>query len=189
LARRGPLPASATIALVPFSILLGVGGLVLVLILFQASLHDAVGFSDEALTYKAWLVDLAFVFCIIVFLPLLVFLKTRSASAKGFLVSSYVFGASTWLAGVLACNFDLGSFWLAVGLLFVGIGVVPLGIIGAMIYSDWVPAGYLFCRIGLDLWHPRNWRSDRCVGDSQSMSGAFEPASASPKSCPYAVDS
>ena len=143
------LPVPATIALVPFSILLGVGALVLVLILFQASLYDTFWFSDEALTYTAWLIDVVFFLCIIVFLPLLAFRKTRSASARGFLVSSYVFGASTWMASAFACNFYLGSFWLTVGLLFVGIGVVPLGIIGAMIYSDWVAAGYLFAGLVL----------------------------------------
>jgi hypothetical protein len=161
------LPVPATISLVPFSILIAVGGLVLALIVFRFGevwfSDEAFTYIDEALAYIAWLVAFALVLCIIVFLPLLAFRKTRPASARGFLVSSYVFGAFTCMAGVLVCKIYLGSFWLAVGLLFVGIGVVPLGIIGAMIYSDWVAAGYLFAGLVLTL-------SSRAIGGAATAS-------------------
>jgi hypothetical protein len=152
------------------SILLGVVGLSLLLIVYE---YGEVWFSDEAFvyfgeafTYIAWLVDLALVLCVIALLPLLAVRKTRSASAKGFLVSSYVFGASTWMASVLACKLYLGWFWLAVGLFFIGIGVVPLGIIGAIVYSDWVAVAYLFAGLLLTLGSRAIGRSDRIMDAS-----------------------
>jgi len=94
-------------------------------------------------------VDIAFIACIVIFLPLLLFRKTRGASAIGFLVSSYVFGASTWLAGVLNSYIYFGWLWLFVSLFFAGIGPVPLGIFGAIIHSNWIIAGSLLASLVL----------------------------------------
>jgi hypothetical protein len=51
---------------------------------------------------------------------------------------------SAWFAGLLASYTYCGLFWSVIALFFVGIGVVPLGIIGALVHSDWIAAGLLF---------------------------------------------
>ena len=100
--------------------------------------------APKILDYLAWPVAIAFLFCLIVFLPLSLFRKTRSLSSVGFLISSYIFGASAWFAGLLASYIYCGAFWTVLALFAFGVGVVPLGIIGALVHTDWMAAGLLF---------------------------------------------
>jgi hypothetical protein len=106
--------------------------------------RSLVWISDRAIDYMYWPVNIAFAACIFIFAPLSLFRRTRAFSAGGFLVSSFVFGACTWLAGVLATYDYLGAVWVFIGLAVIGVGIVPIGIVGAMIHSDWLAAGLLF---------------------------------------------
>jgi hypothetical protein len=65
-----------------------------------------------------------------------------AVSAIGFLISSFLFGASTWFAGLLASYIYFGTFWMVIAFFFFGVGVVPLGMIGAAFHADWM-AGWL----------------------------------------------
>jgi uncharacterized membrane protein YhaH (DUF805 family) len=100
--------------------------------------------SEKALDYLVWPVNIAFLLCVLIFLPLSLFRATRFVSAIGFLISSYIFGASAWFAGLLASYIYCGIFWTVLALFIFGIGVVPLGIIGAIFHRDWLAAGLLF---------------------------------------------
>jgi hypothetical protein len=77
--------------------------------------------------------------CVIIFIliPLLIFRKTRLFSAKGLFYFSYLFGFYLWLLSFLITVKTLGLFWLIVGLLLVGIGVLPLALIGSVITTQW----------------------------------------------------
>src|SRR6266852_4401757 len=75
--------------------------------------------------------SVAFAIAIVVLLPLAAWRKTRGAAGAGLLIVSYIFGATTWFLGAAV---TFGSFrWigLIIGLFIFGLGVVPLGIIGA----------------------------------------------------------
>lgn len=100
--------------------------------------------SEKALDFLVWPVQIAFLLCVLIFLPLSIFRTTRFVSAMGFIISSYVFGASAWFAGLLASYIYFGTFWTVVALFMVAIGVVPLGIVGALFHKDWQAAGLLF---------------------------------------------
>ncbi len=66
--------------------------------------------------------------------------------------SSFVFGATGWFLGAGVTFGTLGWFWLIAGLLFVGVGVgvVPLGMIGAIfVLHSWAMVGTLALLVAL----------------------------------------
>lgn len=106
--------------------------------------RGAVWLSHHALEYMIWPTIVAFGVCVVILTPLSFFRATRTASAFGFLISSYVFGASTCVAGVVATYSHLGMAWTIAGLLVFFVGVVPLGIAASIINSD-STAVWLLC--------------------------------------------
>lgn len=89
-----------------------------------------------AVTIEPILAKLAwplFALCLIVFLPLSFFKKTRSIGLTSLVVSSFVFGLLAWMLGFIATLYFWGVFWLIVGLFLAGIGVVPMGIVASFL--------------------------------------------------------
>ena len=78
----------------------------------------------------------AFAVALFVLLPLTIWRKTRGAAGTGLLITSYIFGLTTWLLGAAVTFGSFGWFGLIVGLLILGVGVVPLAIIGAFFKLD-----------------------------------------------------
>lgn len=87
--------------------------------------------------------EISFIVCIFVLGPLLIFKRTRTVSASGLIIASYVFGFYCWLYGLIITFMTLGVFWMVVGLFFAGFGVVPLAFIGSMIRGEWTVLGML----------------------------------------------
>lgn len=74
---------------------------------------------------------------VFILLPLTIFKKTRPFSAICLYVSSYFFGLSAWFLGLITTYITLGGFWILIGLIFGGVGVVPMGVIGSIIKGEW----------------------------------------------------
>lgn len=117
-------------ALVPIVL---VGALFLVVLL----LRGMVWASDKALP---WLVNasaIAIFVCVFVLLPLCIFRRTRPWAGVGFVYASMLFGVMLF---AYACLFVV-SVWgygaLAVGLIFAGVGVVPVAILAALLHAEW----------------------------------------------------
>jgi hypothetical protein len=91
----------------------------------------------------AWLVKIALAVCAVFLVPLALFQATRHLSRQGFFVASYLFGSVTWIFAVVTTYYHLGLFWTLIGIATLFVGVVPLGIIGTAIRSDWMAAGLL----------------------------------------------
>ncbi len=73
------------------------------------------------------------------------FKKTRAVSGVGFILSSYALGINLWLSSLILAYVYAGVFWMIVGLLFGGIGVVPIAFIAALIRAEWSSgAGWKF---------------------------------------------
>ncbi|MBI2033447.1 MAG: zinc ribbon domain-containing protein [Candidatus Levybacteria bacterium] len=84
---------------------------------------------------------------LVVFLPSALFNKTRIISVWGLFLASYTFGVSLWVYGFLITYFYWGVLGIVFGLLFMGIGVVPLGIVASLFHADWSTIGtmvYMF---------------------------------------------
>lgn len=69
--------------------------------------------------------------------PLALIPPARGFSAIGFMIASYVFGAIMWVWG-LAFTYTVWG-WLAViiGLVILGVGVVPVAMLAALLHADW----------------------------------------------------
>ena len=78
----------------------------------------------------------AFSLVLVASLVLAIFRRTRWWGGQVLYVFSFLVGAITWFCGVAASFASFGWFGLIIGLLFLGLGVVPLGIIGGFVYLD-----------------------------------------------------
>ena len=83
-----------------------------------------------------WLLPLAwsaFGVLIAVLLPLSAFRGLRKWTGEAINWSSYVFGLTTWFLGATVTLSTWGWVALLIGLIFFGVGVVPIGILAAFI--------------------------------------------------------
>ena len=64
------------------------------------------------------------------------FKRTRAAAALVFLLSSYLVSVGAWFYGTAVTFASFGWVGLFIGLGVLGLGVVPLGIIGGFLYID-----------------------------------------------------
>jgi hypothetical protein len=76
-------------------------------------------------------------------LVLAIFKKSRGIGSIGLLISSYALGLNLWLSSLIMAYTFAGTFWLIVGLLFGGIGVVPIAFIATLISGKWSIAGQI----------------------------------------------
>jgi|HigsolmetaAR206D_1030411.scaffolds.fasta_scaffold08920_3 hypothetical protein len=106
-----------------------------------------------------WLTVTSFVvFAIVIFvlLPLAIPRATRGFSSISMLIASYVFGATLWMFGLLLTYFTWGVVAVIIGLVFFGVGVVPIALLATLFKGMWGPFFTLIllaiatygCRIG-----------------------------------------
>ncbi len=106
-----------------------------------------------------WLTVISFVvFAIVIFvlLPLAIPRATRGFSSISILIASYVFGATLWMFGLLLTYFTWGVVAVIIGLVFFGVGVVPIALLATLFKGMWGPFFTLVllaiatygCRIG-----------------------------------------
>lgn len=67
--------------------------------------------------------------------------KSRVIGTFGLTISWCVIGLHLWVWSLIIAYTLAGVFWLIVGLLFAGIGVVPVAFIAALISREWSVAG------------------------------------------------
>jgi hypothetical protein len=96
-------------------------------------------------TAAQWL----FAFALVVLLPATFFRPTRIAAVVGLLVASFVFGLCAWIFGFLITYTYWGVFGVLVGLMFAGIGVVPVGFLAAIFHGQWIAVWILFQYVAL----------------------------------------
>ena len=74
---------------------------------------------------------------VLLFVPLAAFRSTRPWAGLGLVLSSYVFGLTTWFLGLLNAAYFWGLWAVIVGMLLLGVGVVPVGILAASFNGAW----------------------------------------------------
>lgn len=78
-----------------------------------------------------------------VFLPLLLFRKTRGFSGAGLRIASAMFGFTLWVWGLLL-TYDLwGAIAVLIGLVLLGVGVVPIAMLATLFKGMWLTLGEL----------------------------------------------
>src|ERR1700749_1223782 len=76
-------------------------------------------------------------------LLLSIFKKSRSIGSIGLFISSYVIGLSLWIWSLIVAYSLAGTVWLIIGLVFGGIGVVPIAFVAALLSREWSVAGQI----------------------------------------------
>jgi hypothetical protein len=75
--------------------------------------------------------------CITIFPILAIFRRTRSVAGWGYIASGWVFGASLWTMCLLTVFDAWGAVATAIGVLLVGVGVIPMALIVLSISGQW----------------------------------------------------
>jgi hypothetical protein len=87
-----------------------------------------------------WLITgsgIGLLICIFIFLPLCIFRQTRPWAGVGYVYASYVFGLMLWAYSCLFVVYAWGYGALAIGLVFAGVGVVPVALLAAIFHAEW----------------------------------------------------
>ncbi len=118
--------------------ILGVASFIAVIILLPGLFIGGVLWIAE-IAYP-WLVDLS-VFavgvCAIIFLPLAIFRRTRTFAGWGLSIASWVFGITLWCWGLLLTYDIWGIFAVIIGLIFLGVGVLPIAMLATLFNGLW----------------------------------------------------
>lgn len=75
-------------------------------------------------------------FTLVVLLPMAVFPRTRPAAAGIMYVGSFLYGLTAWLIGFIVTLKYWGVFWVIIGLVLAGVGVVPMGLLATAFAQD-----------------------------------------------------
>lgn len=86
---------------------------------------------------------------IFILLPLAVIPPTRPWAGHGFFLSSYIFGLTGWLMGLILTWGLWGGLAVVIGLFIVGIGVIPIGMLAALFSGMWIELGLLVLAVVL----------------------------------------
>src|SRR5580698_8463744 len=122
----------------------GVGGyavglIVICVVLFFIALflRGMVWALDKMMPWLVTASGIALLVCIFIFLPLCIFRRTRPWAGVGYVYASYVFGLMLWAYSCLFVVYAWGYGALAVGLIFAGVGVVPVALLAAIFHAEW----------------------------------------------------
>jgi hypothetical protein len=99
--------------------------------------------SENVASYVYAVSQIAVMACVFILTPLALFGATRRISAYGFFLSSVLFGLATWILGFLVTLDYWGGFGVFVGIVMLGVGVVPMGILAAALHADWPNVGQI----------------------------------------------
>jgi len=122
-------------------IIIGIGVLLGSIFLLVFFIKGGVWLGAMVLPWLSIMMWLVFILNIIIFLPLGIFKKTRSVSAFGFVISSYVYGLTLWFWALLLTYLIWGTRAVFIGLFIAGIGVIPIAILATAFKGEWIITG------------------------------------------------
>jgi hypothetical protein len=125
------------------SFIIGVAFLIGIIVLPLLFIYGGVWLSEIILPWLFIIMFFVFAVDILIILPLGIFNKTKSASAVGLVISSYVYGLTLWLWALLLTYAIWGMIAVIIGLFIFGIGVVPIAILASLINGEWSVLGQI----------------------------------------------
>lgn len=75
-------------------------------------------------------------FTLVVLVPMAIIPRTRATAAGLLYLGSFLYGLTAWLMGFIITMQYWGVFWVIIGLVLAGIGVVPMGLVAAAFNHD-----------------------------------------------------
>ena len=89
------------------------------------------------------LATLAFICDLIILLPIYFIRRTKKFAATTIFYTSYLFGLQLWLSGLMLTLQLWGIVAVIIGLLLLGVGVIPMAIIATLFHGMWKELGEL----------------------------------------------
>jgi hypothetical protein len=122
-----------------------IGCLSTVAVIFLAAffLDGMVWLSNRALPWLNAATGIALAICILVLVPLSLFSRTRAWAGSCYYACSFVFGATLFAYACIVAYLIWGYSGLGLGLLFAGIGVVPVAYFATIFHGYWHECGEL----------------------------------------------
>ena len=127
-------------------------GLIVMLVLIALPVLFIVGgiaVGQKLLPWLIFLSILTFCFNVVILVPLAFIRAIRPWAGVGFVISSYVFGLTSWFMGLLWTWILWGGGAVFVGLCFLGVGVVPMAILATLFKGMWSALGVLVLAVVL----------------------------------------
>jgi len=90
-----------------------------------------------------WAAGISLFVVVPISLLLSIFKKTRGIGSIALITVSYIWGLFLWVWSLIIAYNLADVFWLVVGFLLAGIGVVPIALIAALIAGEWATAGQI----------------------------------------------
>ena len=119
------------------SIILGFAALLGIAAIGIGLLTGAAEFSVWVLKWTFPVFSITLACSIVILLPLSLLPPARGFSAVGLMFASVAFSAILWLWGMAYTYSVWGMFGVFVGLVLLGIGVVPIAMLAALVHGDW----------------------------------------------------
>jgi hypothetical protein len=112
-------------------------------VLLVLFIRGGVWLGEKILPWLMLLSIIVLAFNIVILLPLSIFSLTRPWAGLGFFISSFIFGMTGWFMGLLLTWTLWGGMAVIVGLLIMGIGVVPIAMLATLFNGMWIDLGFL----------------------------------------------
>ncbi len=117
--------------------ILSIAAIVCCVFLFGLFIRGGVWVADKVLPVLLVFSAGVFIFNVVVCIPLAFFRRTKEFSGKALFISSFFYGLLLWL-GCLVITFKLwGWLGIIVGLILLGVGIVPIAIIATLVAGLW----------------------------------------------------
>jgi hypothetical protein len=112
-------------------------------VLLVLFIRGGVWLGEKILPWLMLLSIIVLAFNIVILIPLSIISQTRPWAGLGFFISSFIFGMTGWFMGLLLTWTLWGGMAVIVGLLIMGIGVVPIAMLATLFNGMWIYLGIL----------------------------------------------
>jgi hypothetical protein len=119
---------------------IGLGGLLIMAGLFGVGTIFIVGATAASLWVREWMPVVFWSSLLIAFFilgPLSLIPPARFIAANGFVIASTVFAAMMWVCGLGVTYEAWGMGGVIIGLVFAGVGIVPVAMLAALLQGEW----------------------------------------------------
>ncbi len=123
--------------------IIGIAILVGISLIAMLFIEGGVWLSNKLYPWLVGISGITLLITISVLLPNAVFSATPRFAGPGMVIASYVFGATLWFWSLLLTYVLWGGLALFIGLLMMGVGVVPIAILATLFKAEWSILGQL----------------------------------------------
>lgn len=118
-------------------VVVGIGVLLLILLLVGLFIHGGAWLGAKVYPWLAGISWLTFAVVIFVLLPLSFVRRVRGPASIGLLYSSFIFGLTLWVWGLLLTYHLWGGWAVFLGLFLFGVGGVPFAMLATLFKGMW----------------------------------------------------